>query len=815
MKKIYLLVACLSFSLGSVFAQPIRSLNPEKTLQIADEKLAQGDTYNALIWYEKVYEEDNKNAEAIRKIADLHYQLRDFKKAETWSSRLVKREKDNYDYLYRYANVLKMNGKYDEASTQFEAAKALLSAGSPQITLCNNQIAGCELAKEFTPDDAVTVANVGKSINSPFTELSPFAVNETEIYYAAIRSDSAIVVQNENQDIYSKVYTAVKNGANWSQGKILEGPVNKFGFHTGNVSLSTDQNTMYFTRCELNGNQLKRCDIYSAKKSGSSWTDPTKLNISSDQYTVKQPYVADYAGKTYLFFSSNMPGGVGGWDIYYTTQKGDGSFSTPLNVGANINTIADEETPSFFDGHLFFSSNGLPGVGGYDVFKSKWNGNGGSEPTNMGLPVNSRVDDLYFNVDKSGYNGYVVSNRPGTTSLKSETCCDDIFSVTFAKPQPIALEVSTYDVESKANLEGVTVELTGDAFFSKTLTQPNSNVFQYGTLTPGVTYNIKATKEGYELVTDQITTGSDTRKPQNLTKKLYLRKIPPPPPPVVVTKEIVLPDLPVLNWIYYDFDKADIRPDAQQTLNAIADVLKQYPQLKVEMSSHTDARGSSKYNEKLAARRADAAFAYLQKMGVPASQIVRVTSFGEDKPVAENELNGKDNPDGRQLNRRTEFHIVSGTEGFKVSSKVMHGATGLVPTTTTTTTTTTTKIQSTTTTTTASTPVKPAKKLPKVTFTEAYKDFGKLTEGDKREHTFEFTNTGNADLLIEFVSASCGCTVPEDYPRTAIPPGGKGKIRVNYDSHGKAGEQINDITVIANTDPIISEAKIRAYVNPK
>ena len=253
----------------------------------------------------------------------------------------------------------------------------------------------------------------------------------------------------------------------------------------------------------------------------------------------------------------------------------------------------------------------------------------------------------------------------------------------------------------------------------------------------------------------------------------------------------------------------------------------------VEVASHTDSRGKESYNDKLASRRTNSAIDYLESAGVPRIRLI-ARAYGEYQPVAPNELNGRDNPKGRQLNRRTEFRITEGVdENGKIrielpadGSSMESSSSSYVPAPITyEASTSSSPVLSTTTTsvTTTSTYTAPAPKVEMVaeeavqgnyarmTFKKNYHDFGTMKAGDSKTHVFTFTNTGNVDLLIEFASGSCGCTVPA-WPEDPIPPGEMGEIHVEYNSKDKSGEQLNDINIIANTEPIVTELKIRAMV---
>ncbi len=791
MKKILFTLTCSFLCLSLGFAQPVGGLKPGKKLKIAKEKLAQGDIYNALEWFEKVYEDDKNNKEVISTIADLQYKLRDFKKAEKWYNRLASKDRkgDYPNARFFLGRCMKMNGKYQEAVAEFE--KFIESSSDDKLkALASAEITGAEMAAEMSPNEGIELTNLD-NVNTSFTDYSPSQLGDDKMFFAAIRSDSIIFTEDGGAKQFSKIYSADKSGDKFSNVQALGNGINESGTHTGNVHISPDGGTMYFTRCYLDGNLLNTCDIYVSTMEGGSWGSAQKVNgINGDAFTSKHPAIGTVGGKQALFFASDRPGTKGGFDIFYAVGSG-ASFSSPMNAGSSINTVGDEETPFYKDKNLYFSSTGLPGLGGYDVFKSAINGSNFGTPENMGIGVNSRVDDMYYSEAQNGFDAYVVSNREGGKSLKSPTCCDDIWYVLIL--QDVPLNVLAFDAKSKEELAGTTIEVLnadGDLLFTKT--NPVSNDFAF-VLPRGGDYTIRATKETYESDEKTVSTKNMGRgKTEPISVDVFLTPPPPPPPPVIVPDPPVIvnrPPLPYFDTIYYDFDKSFIRSDAEVTLNNIIDILKSNPDLVIEVRSHTDALGSNPYNDQLSARRTTSAVQYLLDAGISNGRLLPA-SFGEAMPVAPNrKANGQDYPEGRQKNRRTEFRIVEYDKSKYYQGAPLRRNTGSIIT--------------------PSTPSPSGSAS--ISFKKKEFDFGKLTSGDVRTHTFQFTNTGSKDLLIEFVSGSCGCTVPE-WPSQPIPPGGTGEIEVKFDSKNKFGEVMNEVTVMSNTSPEITTLRIMAQV---
>jgi peptidoglycan-associated lipoprotein len=799
-QTLWICVAAVMLGATALHAQPVGGMNAAKRLQVAEDKLKQGDLYNALDWFEKAYEDDSKSANVIGKIALLNYRLRDFKKAEQWFSRLLAAEVFKPalfdDARFWYARCLKMNGKYEIASAEFQKFIAEYAGTNTSLKkLAANELLGSEMAKEMKDEPQVRVENAGGRINSSFSEFSPYPVSNDELYYGSIRSDSVIVLDDKKNDFYAQIYAAKREEKGFSEAKPLGKNINQTGFHTGNMTLSADKNTMYFTRCQLNNNVLAHCDIFASKRAADDWAEATKLTgVNNDASTSKQPAIGTMNGKTGLYFVSDRPGGMGGWDLYFSEMMPDGSFATPINMGEKVNTVGNEETPFFKNGTLYFASDGLPTIGGYDIFSSRISGSSAETARNLGKGVNSSVDDMYFTIADNDYQGYVVSNRKGTNSLKSETCCDDIWTVEL--PFTNNLLATAIDRDSKVALKDVTVrliEIGGAGRQSKT--NPAGNDFTFSQLPVERRFRIVGSAAGYYSDSTEITTVG-LKKPTDLTGLLKLVKIPPPPPPPPVDPPKPVEPIIALHNIYWDFDKSIVRPDAQRTLDTIIRVLKEHPGWVVEVGSHTDALGSNQYNDGLSDRRTKAAIDWMAKYGTTTSQLVPA-HFGEGQPAdANTRENGKDNPEGRQRNRRTEFHILNRSgNNTNVSMPTSYSE----PTKT--------GMQSVT-------EVKKKDEVAKIKWLNGNThDFGKMKKGAKAEYTFEFVNDGKVPLKIDFATGGCDCTKVVDYSKKDVPVGGKGFIKITFDTKDKdLGAAKGDANMMANTDPIVSEVKVTATV---
>ncbi len=663
MKKFFAFIALLIGVVAFVNAQPLRELRTDQKLQIAEEQMAFGDYYNALEWYNKVLEDDPKDINVIHKIAELQFKLRDLKEAQKWYGKVVKKDKDRKfaDAQFIYGRILKMNGNLDEAQAAFEQFGSD-SSNDDLKALAKTEIEGIALAKQLSEDENIAVTDAGNNINSPYTDFSPIYVGNGEMYYGAMVSEEVVVLDGKQKDYFAKIYKASKNNDGFTKGAAIEQSINRPGAHTGNVTISPDGQRIYFTRTEFSSNQLTSSTLFVAEKQGSEWGAALPVEGLGEDI-IKHPAVGTLFGDEVLFFSASKPGGFGGSDIYYAKIEGK-SVASPVLLGSAINTLGEESTPFYKDGTLYFSSTGHPSIGGADVFQSTWNGSDWSKPQNMGKAINSSYDDIYFSLDESGTEGFVVSNRPSSRSLKSETCCDDIYTVSIKE---VILDLEALAFKSAGEeLTGVTVQLVemldGKEGNTESDTNKDGNKFNFG-LANNMAYKLIASKDGYkDAVVEFNTVG--LAESQTITKNLNLPPIPVEPEFVTIEETIydtIKSQTPIrLNNILYDYDKSNIRADAESDLNMLLSYLNSYPDMVIELSSHTDSRGSESYNQRLSQKRAESAKAWLVGKGITHNRI-RAVGYGETVPVASNEFgDGADNPEGRQLNRRTEFKIVSG-----------------------------------------------------------------------------------------------------------------------------------------------------------
>jgi len=548
LNNILLIIACL-FAGQVAYAQPTQNnLSSEAKEQIGDEERNKKNTYTALEWYLRAYEANEKDGAAIYKIASTHELLRDYKSAAEWYQKLVDlNQKDDYPLSrYQHAVVMKMTGDYDNCIPGFEAFIKEYPADAPKADyykkMAQIHIDGAKWAKNnMEPTEELIIENAGPNVNSKSTEGGAFPMGRDEIIYASLRADT-IIVKEEGEDYeHAKIYISKSDGeGKWGEAKEFNADIlQKEGMHVVEPTFNDDQTKFYFVRAELIGNQLENSRIYVADYNDGTVSNPKLLDFNSSSYSCQDPAFAVWDGKNYLLFTSNMEGGKGGMDVWYAEINADGTTKEPLNLEA-INTIGDDLTP-FFDERnstLYFSSDGHPGYGGWDIFRTERASNGSmGEITNMGAGFNTYVDDFSFTVNKLGNDdcyAYILSNRPGTMSLKSETCCDDIFSVIMPERCDIIMDVAVMDEESGEPMIGATVQLidqaTGEVVDEQSNTEGNDYKFM---LEVGKKYDIVAKKDGLEgsketadATKEALTAaGLDLTKPMEFSKEVKIKEL--------------------------------------------------------------------------------------------------------------------------------------------------------------------------------------------------------------------------------------------------------------------------------------------------
>jgi len=676
MKNIFFISILMLLGL-SLQAQPINKSTTSSLLKAADLAFEAKDYYNAFEKYSEAYEELNDTETAYKRALSA-YRLNDFSKAKKYFNTVLKKDKKKQEFTsqsrFPFGVALKMMEEYDDAIEQFQ----LFIAETEDVKmkeLAQMHITGAEMAKEMVETLGLTVKSAGRNVNSGQSEYAPiYDTDGKTMYYASLNSNDVIELDVRSDEGFLKIYKSTKKDekSDWSKGEELDQKINREDWHTGNPTLSSDGQRMYFTRAQLQGNYLGESKIYVSTRTDDGWSGATELVGINGSHISKQPAVGDLFGREVLYFVSDMDGGYGGFDVYYATRKGDGVYGDPVNLGPKINTPGDDETPFYRDGILYFSSDGHPGIGGFDIFNTVWDGTGWSPPANMGLGYNSPADDLYFMLDKEGYSGFLTSNREGTQKLDGFACCNDIYQVTLKKVEAGLTVGAVSGKTPLAASDFQLIEMTNDkpgTTKNKNSGKTHKTAFE---LELDKAYIVIANKEGYYPDTSKLINTVGLTDSKRFETILDLKPIPKPPEPEKPKEpefETYTTNQPIeLQNIFYDLNSAEILPDAEADLSIILDLMNKYPDMKIELSSHTDSQGKDKYNQDLSQRRASSAKKWLIQRGITPPRI-RAVGKGE-KEIRNQCTNGvKCTDEEHRYNRRTEFKITEGPTTIQIEKK--------------------------------------------------------------------------------------------------------------------------------------------------
>ncbi len=656
-KTIALIVWILTWSI------PASMASVTKDLKMADQLFEQGHYYDAIDYYQKVLESQAGHKHALYHVAMSYEYARDYKNAEEYYKRLIELA-DKWEYpeaKLSYADMMKRNGSYEKARKEFKIFQRSYRGPNASVLKKEAKIMahGCDLALRYLKNPKkVVVSHPGNNINSAYTEISPLPMGDSALIYAGIRSDTVIIRDDKFPEPLIQFFQSVKTGDQWGPGELMSQPINDAEYHTGNGAFSPDGKRFFFSKCYFDDKNQLHCEINVSKYNNGSWGAPEAVggDINGANFSSTQPAIGSYKdGKDIMFYVSDKSGGRGGKDIWYSVSDKKGNFKKSKNLGRKVNTPKDEITPTYesSDKTLYFSSMGHAGMGGFDLFKSQGSDTKWSTPENMGHPINSGADDTYYVINKDQTTGYLVSNRKGSLALKSETCCDDIYTFEWLQPVRIAVKGYVYreDDPAKTPLKNMLVSLfvydkdsIKDNILLTTDTTLDGAESFFFTLKPGNEYKLNAKNEGYFSNFVEVSTlsseTSDTLSVNILVKKLQFNTA------------------YNLRNIYYDYEKFSLRDESLGSLDTLARMIRENPDLIIEIGSHTDNRGEEDYNLKLSQKRAESVVKYLIRKGVEQDRLVP-KGYGETVQIAPNEHpDGTDNPEGRQLNRRTEFKVL-------------------------------------------------------------------------------------------------------------------------------------------------------------
>lgn len=559
--------------------------------------------------------------------------------------------------------------QWDKAIQEFKIFHQSLVKGEEFDDLrseANKHIEECNIGKEMVKHPVrVFIDNVGPEINTQYSDYGPvISADESIMLFTSRRPETTGgQIDPVINEYFEDIYVSTHKDGKWTPAKNIGNPINTSN-HDANSGLSADGQKFLIYIGKNNG------DLYEAELKGESWSKPEHMNknINTDYHESSACYSPD--GKSVYFVSDKPQGGLGNRDIYVSRKDEKGRWGQAVNLGNTINTPYGEEGVFMHpDGKtIYFSSQGHKSMGGYDIFKSVFENGKWSEPENLGYPVNTPDDDVFFVISASGKHGYYASFNASGYGEK------DIYMITFLGPEkemilnnednllaslaaPIKETVIAPVVAVREAALTILKGVVTDALTTKPLeaiielvdNQKNEIVASFTSnsatgkylvsLPAGKNYGIAVKKEGYLFHSENFDIPA-TAAFQEVTKDVALNN-------VSVGTKIILKN------IFFDFDKATLRPESTNELQRLTKLLNDVPTLKIEISGHTDSKGAADYNQKLSQNRAKAVVDYLVKAGISQDRLT-YAGYGKDQPIATN-----DTDEGRQLNRRTEFKIIS------------------------------------------------------------------------------------------------------------------------------------------------------------
>jgi outer membrane protein OmpA-like peptidoglycan-associated protein/tetratricopeptide (TPR) repeat protein len=635
MKNLFLLPFFLVFTSLTIHAQYDAGKVNKKAIESynkAIEKAQDGKLKDAIESLEEAIKRDAKYIDAYLSLAGIHGQLKDHAKSVAQYEKAFALDPE-YTFTYRlpYSINLAGLGRFDKALTVIDELLTRKNLHPNTQKAAEYRKKTYEFALDFEKKNAGSnyvfkPVNMGDAINSAESE-----------YFPSMPVDGGQMIYTRRLNGFNEDFFGTrKDGEGWSQSTRLNGSINT-ALNEGAQNISQDGNWLVFTGCNREDG-MGSCDLYISYLTNTGWSEAINLgrSINSDSWESQPSLSPD---KRDLYFSSNRPGGYGGSDIYVSRMGPNGKWGTPVNLGPEINTSGDESSPFIHADNqtLYFASNGLPGYGEEDLFMAKRDSTGRfAKPLNLGYPINTINHEGTIFIAADGKTAYYASDRSdsrGGLDIYSFELREDIRPV-----KTLWVKGKVFDRNTKAGLPSTVelIDLESKFMISRVQTDESGNYLI--TLPVGKDYAFNVSRRGYLFYSDHY---SLKQKDPDST---YEKDI--PLQPIEVDAAIVL------NNIFFDVNKFELKPASTVELDNIVLLLKENPTVKVQIEGHTDNAGSAADNQKLSENRARAVIFYLTGKGIRPERMV-AKGFGATKPVGDNNTEP-----GRAANRRTELKIL-------------------------------------------------------------------------------------------------------------------------------------------------------------
>lgn len=611
-------------------------------LKVADREFESFNFATAVNYYQEAYDK-KPSIRAIAGMAESYYQLRDFANAEIWYSRLARLDNATSKDVLMYAHSLRSNAKFREAKAQYERLENRNDrpVSLDELTMLYRS---CDSAVVWMQNPRIDQATSNAAnLNSPFSDFGVVNYQETLVF----ASDRGL--EQANSAVYGWTGNAYLSLYSYSgESSLRKHPLTWYNesHHVGPITTSEQADEVYFsvTRALTTAERRKapkmatvNVEIFFNELGAADWgreAKPFKYN-NIINWSVGDPFLS-HSGDT-LYFVSDMPGGMGGTDVFYVVRESNGDWGTAINMGPAVNTPGDERFPALDqEGNFYFSSDGHVGMGGLDIFvldKAP-----GAIARNLGYPLNSPADDFSIRFDQLSA-GYFASNRMGGKGL------DDVYQ--FSLNREIKVDLQGKVLNSKTSLpvggalvtlqdrsgqyEDITVYSREDGSFSFNLDVDNE-------------YSLMAAQTGFKALSPIAFSTKGIKESQTIRQDIRMDP--------VEEQEVV-----VLRNIYFDFDKSDIRPDAAYELSKIHSFLLSDPEVRIELSAHTDSRGTAAYNMALSQRRAESVIEFLVERGIDPNRLV-AKGYGFSRLANHCAPGVECTDEEHEFNRRVEFFVL-------------------------------------------------------------------------------------------------------------------------------------------------------------
>ena len=660
MRKLFYLIAMMTLS------AVITGCGPEQALKKAEKHYAIGEYYDAAAQYRKAYsktpsKEREKRGQLAVKMAECYRKINSTNKAITAYKNVIRyRQTDSLTHL-RLAQQLMKSGNYKEAAKNFQTA--IDSTKGSQIA--RNGLEGATKAPQWKKEGSAYTVKRMDIFNSRRDDYSPMVGGDDNnmLFFTSTRNQAqgdelSGITGTKAADIFM---SQKDDKGKWGKPQSIDSELNS-GFDEGACCFSPDGKTMYLTQCKTDPSYPRYATIMVSQRSDAAWSKPSELKISNDTLSSFAHPAVSPNGE-WLYFVSDMPGGYGGLDIWRCRLIANNETMDLENLGPDINTAGDEMFPTFRpNGDLYFSSDGHPGFGGLDIFIRQHDAkkSPSSGIIHPGFPLNSQGDDFGMTFEGLQNKGFFSSNRGDTRGM------DHIYS--FFNPEIVQTVKGWVYEQDGYELTAAQVYMVGNDGTNLKLSVKGDGSFTQE-IKPGVDYVMLGTCKGYLNHQEQLRV-EPVKESEEYVLQFPLANI---SAPVLIEN------------IFYDFDKASLRPESATALDELVKLLNDNPHVTIELSAHTDYKGSDAYNERLSQRRAESVVRYLIEHGI-ASDRLTPKGYGEGMPkkikkkVAERypflkegdeltedyiaTLSEEQQEQCNQLNRRTEFRVLRTTYGL-------------------------------------------------------------------------------------------------------------------------------------------------------